>query len=366
MAMVPTRARKHVATGFVRPCSKCQRYTKHKDRVQHAQQCDGHSESIGPGRRPARDRGHECRPACDKRAIDGQWLARSHCPSMTTRSRTVEDPRSWLARGVNKLGLYSTANFNRNAEGDTRRLLSKLDHGHRGSVGIPVKKDSARPENAVAVARQLQLEQRREELTKESIPVPAGMSLAQYKRVVQKVCTSPNICTLFIGGARALESAIALKPALKFLVQHVATSHLVNLNVGEYEGCDFAPLLEALQHPNCIVGHLFVELDPTQDADKELKRSMQAALRRNRLKPRHKLQFARHFAVAKLGGHAWWDANNDRLGVHRRTAGMLGITIDDYNYDDNDWSHLGIDDNDWSPVRIPIPPLPRPPLSLPI
>ena len=276
MAMVPTRVRKHVATGFVRPCSKCQRYTKHKDRVQHAQQCDGHSESIGPGRRPARDRGHECRPACDKRAIDGQWLARSHCPSMTTRSRTVEDPRSWLSQSVHT---HSKANFARTAEAETRRLVTSLKQGHRGSVGIPVKKASARPDSSAAqsAAQQLQLQQRNAELANMSIAVPSGMTLSQYKRVVKAVCSSPNICTLFIGGARALTSFTTLKPGLEFLIQHVATSHLVNLNVGEYEGCDFAPLLEALQHPQCIVGHLFVEL--TTKENMPLKKRMKLALK---------------------------------------------------------------------------------------
>jgi hypothetical protein len=272
--MVPTRPRKDASKGFERPCQQCKQYTRQRDHVQHAAECEGTGESIGPGKRPARERGYMSRPK--KRGIGGLYLERSLCSSVSTRSRTVANPRSWETQSVHT---HSKAHFAREAEAETRRLLTSLKQGHRGSVGIPVKKASARPDSSAAqsAAQQLQLQQRNDELANMSIAVPSGMNLSQYKRVVKAVCSSPNICTLFIGGARALTSSTTLPPGLEFLIRHVATSHLVNLNVGEYEGCNLEPLLEALQHPQCIVGHLFAEL--TTKENMPLKKSMKLALK---------------------------------------------------------------------------------------
>jgi hypothetical protein len=134
--------------------------------------------------------------------------------------------------------------------------------------------------------------------------MPKDVSLPQCELVIRAVCSSSEVCTfIFLGSCLAASNSE--KSALACLAQHLPDSRLVHLNIGEFSapGCEFVDILRALEHPSCIVGYMFAECAVLPDG---MKRKMRDALRKNRAKLAHKLQFARHLAVARLGAHTWF------------------------------------------------------------
>jgi hypothetical protein len=278
-------------------CSKCLEYTKDisTHRVQHAAECDG-THSGRAFRRPPNSIAKLEQKSRNKRGrFQGQRRpTRASAPQGSQLAVRVHGAAA--AQGVHSdLG-----------EEDTNRLLGQLAAGHVRAVGHP--------------PRQGAILNRLEEL---SVSAPRAMSELMYKNVVRAVCKSENICTLILlGGSLASTNTAVYSRALAFLARAVATSHVLHLNVGEYPGADHAPLLAALKDRRCIVGYLFAELDTYPG----LKEQMRLALKVNRGKAAHKIQFARLFDVAQFGAHTWWMPSPYTLNKHRETALNLAFT----------------------------------------
>jgi hypothetical protein len=157
-----------------------------------------------------------------------------------------------------------------------------------------------------------------------SLTIPATMTKDQCTQVINAVCCSEDICTLILLGGR-LKSRVAMRAALATLCKHVAQSNLIHLNVGEFPGHDFSPLLKALRHPRCIVGYVFVELD----MEPALKKDMILACRANRQKLRHQVQFVRLFAVAQYGAHTWHNPTRRVIDIYGAANTLVILSMDE-------------------------------------
>jgi hypothetical protein len=288
MPLVPTSIKKN--RKYTHQCKKCKRYVQRRHRAQHASECAGTGEwdeAFG-GALNVRNKLVDTasrKPRMPTHARDGKRArnARGHFRKHASRRQPRTAPRD-------------------DSENDALRLVRAIKGGHKGAVGKPPKERKSRPRDSVAG------EERETEggqaLSCVSLSMPKDVSLPQCELVIRAVCSSSEVCTfIFLGSCLAASNSE--KSALACLAQHLPDSRLVHLNIGEFSapGCEFVDILRALEHPSCIVGYMFAECAVLPDG---MKRKMRDALRKNRAKLAHKLQFARHLAVARLGAHTWF------------------------------------------------------------
>ena len=282
---------------YTRQCKKCKWHVQERNRPQHDEECDGTGEW---------DEGFGGALNVRKKLVD----TRARQPRVPTHARNGKRARNAHGRFRKHASRRQPKTAPKDdAKNDVVRLVSRIKGGYKGAVGKPPKERKSRPRDNVD-------DDERETaggqaLSLVSLSMPKDMSLPQCKLVIREVCSSHDVCTLILLGS-CLASSNSEKSALVYLAKHLASSNLIHLNIGEYSapGCEFEDILHALQHPSCIVGYMFAECAFLPDG---MKVQMRDAVRKNRTKLAHKLQFARHLAVARLGAHTW----------HMPTFGML-------------------------------------------
>ena len=293
MSTYAKRRRKHT-----HQCKKCKLYMQRRHRAQHASECAGTGEW---------DEGFGGALKVRNKLVD-KAARQPRVPTHARNGKRARNAHGQFRKQGSRRQVNTKPKNDTDVDNDVRRLVRKIKGGHKGAVGRPPKERKPRPRGNEDGERENESEKT---LSLVSLSMPKDMSLPQCKLVIRDVCSSHDVCTLILLGS-CLASSNSEKSALVYLAKHLASSSLIHLNIGEYSapGCEFEDILHALQHPSCIVGYMFAECAFLPDG---MKVQMRDALRKNRTKLAHKLQFARHLAVARLGAHTW----------HMPTFGML-------------------------------------------
>jgi len=288
--MVPTSRRKRY--NYKRQCKNCKLYVQERHRAQHTSECVGSGawvEGFGGALKvhTKKIRRVAAQPRVPTHARNGKRACRF---------------RKHVSRRQPKTAPKDTT------DNDARRLVRAIQGGHKGAVGKPPKELVNKAKDGVVFSQV-------------SLSMPKALSLPECELIIREVCSSKHVCTLILLGT-CLASSSSEKAALACIAEHLADSSLIHLNIGEYNapGCEFKDVLHALQHPSCIVGYMFAECACLPAG---MKIQMREALRKNRDKLSHKLQFARHFAVARLGAHTWFMPSKSTLSRMRRISNNI-------------------------------------------
>ena len=275
---------------YTHQCKKCKRYVQERHRAQHDEECDGTGEW---------DEGFGGALKVRNKLVDRV----DRQPRVPTHARNGKRARNAHGRFRKHASRRQPKTAPKDdAKNDVVRLVSRIKGGYKGAVGKPPKERKSRPRDNVD-------DDERETaggqaLSLVSLSMPKDVSLPQCELIIREVCSCHDVCTLILLGS-CLASSISEKSALACLAKHLPDSRLLHLNIGEFSaaGCEFGDILHALEHPSCIVGYMFAECHFLPAG---MKKKMRDALRKNRAKLAHKLQFARHLAVARLGAHTWF------------------------------------------------------------
>lgn len=294
LAKATTRLHRNAAKGFTRRCASCGRFTR-----RHPRECSWHARDCAGGARGAitrvKGRGgalkarkqHSTQKKAQARRTCGQFRkgssTRSSAPALCVHDSKTQDDK---------------------IEDEVKELVLSLRpiRTRQAVVVHCVGKPARAPEFGLD--------------TRHIVTTPSKLTLAQYSKLFSAAVRSEYICGVVMKGTAlaSIDHAHALSHVAKELDTH--PGHVLALNVGELigggEGLHSAQhaMLEVLQKPDCVLGHLYMSehaLPHTTKSNKKFKKAMRDALRANRSKPVYKQRFAAMAPWARLGAHCWFD-----------------------------------------------------------
>ena len=286
LAKATTRRHRNAAKGFTRRCTSCGLFTRShpRERSWHARDCAGGA-----------------RGAITKKA---QKKAQARRTCAKGQQRTLFRKGSSTRSSAPAPCVHDSKTQDDKIEDEVKELVLSLR---------PIRTRQAVVVHCVgkpARAPEFGLDKRH------IVTTPSKLTLAQYSKIFSAAVRSEYICGVVMKGTAlaSIDHAHALSHVAKELDTH--PGHVLALNVGELigggEGLHSAQhaLLEVLQKPDCVLGHLYMSehaLPHTTKNNKKFKEAMVDALRANRSKPVYKQRFAAMAPWARLGAHCWFD-----------------------------------------------------------